>query len=104
MKLPVRFSPQAIADLRGIYDYIAPRGGAAIAESFVSRIYQHCLDMGLFPERGTRRDDLWQGLRLVSYRRQVTIAIEVTASELRIMRVLGRGRDVEAALGPDNEG
>ena len=98
MALPVRFSPQAIADLRAMHDYIAPRGGDQVATAFVSRIYQHCLDMGLFPERGTRRDDVWQGLRLVGFKRQTTIAIEITADELRIVRILGRGQDVEGEL------
>lgn len=104
MALLVKFAPQAISDLRGIYDYIAPRGGAAVAENFVSRIYQHCLEMELFPERGTKRDDLWPGLRLVGFKRQVTIAIEVSATELRIIRILGRGRNVDAALDPENDG
>jgi toxin ParE1/3/4 len=103
VKRLIQFSPQAISDLRGIYDYIAPRGGAGVAEEFVSRIYQHCLDMRLFPERGTRRDDLWPGLRLVSYRRQVTIAVAVTETELRVIRILGRGRDVEAAFSPESD-
>lgn len=98
MVLPVRFSTRALADLREIHDYIAPRGGKSIAAAHVSRIYQYCVDMGAFPERGVRRDDIWPGLRLVGFRRQATIAIELTATELRIIRVLGRGRDVEGAL------
>jgi toxin ParE1/3/4 len=65
----------------------------------VARIYQYCLDMGTFPERGARRDDIWQGLRLVGFERKATIAIEVMADEVRIMRVFGRGQDVEAELG-----
>lgn len=98
MALPVRFSPEALADLTQMYDYIAPRGGARVAAAYVARIYQYCLDMGTFPERGARRDDLWQGLRLVGFERKATIAIEVMPDEVRIVRVLGRGLDVEAEL------
>jgi toxin ParE1/3/4 len=95
MGLPVRFSSRAIADLRGMYDYIAPRAGDAVAAACIARIYQYCLDMEQFPERGTRRDDLWAGLRIVGFRRQATIAIELTADDLRIIRILGRGQDIE---------
>jgi len=98
MALPVRFSPEALADLKRMYDYIAPRGGARVAAAYVARIYQYCLDMGTFPERGARRDDIWQGLRLVGFERKATIAIEVKPDEVRIVRVLGRGLDVEAEL------
>lgn len=98
MTLPVRFSPEALADLTRMHDYIAPRGGARVAAAYVARIYQYCLDMGTFPERGARRDDLWQGLRLVGFERKATIAIEVMPDEVRIVRVLGRGLDVEAEL------
>ena len=99
MSLPVQFTPEALADLARMYDHIAPRGGARVAASYVARIYQYCLDMGTFPERGARRDDIWQGLRLVGFERKATIAIEVMADEVRIMRVFGRGQDVEAELG-----
>ena len=99
MSLPVQFTPEALADLARMYDRIAPRGGARVAASYVARIYQYCLDMGTFPERGARRDDIWQGLRLVGFERKATIAIEVMADEVRIMRVFGRGQDVEAELG-----
>jgi toxin ParE1/3/4 len=98
MTLPVRFSPEALADLTRMYDYIALRGGARVAAAYVARIYQYCLDMGTFPERGARRDDIWQGLRLVGFERKATIAIEVMPDEVRIVRVLGRGLDVEAEL------
>jgi toxin ParE1/3/4 len=99
--LSVRFSPEAIADLQEMYDYIEPRGGKAVAAAYISRIYQYCLDMGMFPERGIKRDDLWTGLRFVGFKRQATIAIELTASELRVVRILGRGRDVESELEHD---
>jgi toxin ParE1/3/4 len=56
MSLPVRFSPEAIADMQAMYDYIEPRGGKAVAAAYISRIYQYCLDMGMFPERGIKRD------------------------------------------------
>jgi toxin ParE1/3/4 len=98
MNLPVRFTPEAIADLQGIYDYIEPRGGKMIAAAYITSLYDYCIGLRQFPERGIKRDDIWMGLRLVGFKRLATIAIEVTQSELRIVRILGRGRDVESEL------
>lgn len=99
MTRAVRFSPEAIADISRMYDYIALRGGERVAATYVTRIYQYCLDLEPFPERGTRRDDIWQGLRLIGFERRATIAFEVTPDEVRIARVFGRGQDVEGELG-----
>lgn len=98
MPLVVRFAPEAIADLQAIYDYIALRGGTSVARDYVAGVYDHCRGMATFPIRGVARDDLWPGLRLVGYRRRATIAIEVRPDELRILRILAHGRDVESAF------
>lgn len=98
MTRPVRFAPEATTNLADIYDYIAPRGGERVAATYVARIYQYCLDMGTFPERGMRRDDIWPGLRLVGFERRATIAFQVTPDEVWIVGVFGRGQDVEGEL------
>jgi toxin ParE1/3/4 len=53
----------------------------------------------MFPERGTRRDDLRPGLRIVGYRRRVTIAFHVGDDSVTIDRVLYGGRDLAPAFG-----
>lgn len=98
MSRPVRFSPEAVDDLARIHDHIAMQAGERIAAAYIGRIYQHCLGLGTFPERGTRRDDIWPGLRLAGFERRVTIAIEVTDVEIRIIRLFGRGQDVEGGF------
>ncbi|MGZ8390750.1 MAG: type II toxin-antitoxin system RelE/ParE family toxin [Rhodoplanes sp.] len=67
MTWSVVFSAAAEADLVAIYDYIAERGGPAVALRFVERIEAYCLDFSTMPERGTRRDDLRAGLRTVGF-------------------------------------
>jgi toxin ParE1/3/4 len=98
MAYNVRFMPQAAADLRAIYDYIAPRGGDAVARDFVARLHGYCLGLDVFPERGALRDDIRPALRLLGYRRQATIAFTVDESDVFILRILRRGLDVEAVL------
>ncbi len=92
----VLFSPQAMADLQNMYNYIAPRGGKAVAEAYVSSLYKYCLSMETFPKRGKSRDDIYDGLRFVGFKRKATIAIELNDNEVRIVRILGRGQNVEA--------
>ena len=59
----IEFSPEALADLLDLYDYIAPRAGAARTIGDIDRIQDFCHSLLTFPERETRRDDLRPGLR-----------------------------------------
>jgi toxin ParE1/3/4 len=52
----------------------------------------------MFPERGTRRDDLRPDLRVTGVERRVTIAFHVTAEAVIIDRILYGGRDLAPAL------
>lgn len=94
----VAFSPEAQDDLRRLYLYIADRSGAPRAIAYLDRIEVCCLGLSDFPERGTRRDDLWPGLRTMGFERRVTIAFTVAAEAVTVLRVLYGGRDLEAAF------
>lgn len=95
---PVRFLPAAAEDLKKLFDYISPRAGDAVARDFVTRLHGYCLGLDLFPERGTQRDDIRSGLRLLGYRRQATIAFSMQGETVVILRILLRGQDVEGNL------
>jgi plasmid stabilization system protein ParE len=51
-----------------------------------------------FPERGTKRDDIRQGLRTMGFERRATIVFQVRRSEVVIIRVFYGGQDYERAL------
>jgi Arc/MetJ-type ribon-helix-helix transcriptional regulator/plasmid stabilization system protein ParE len=53
----VIFTPEAQAHLDEIFDYIAESSPIA-AQRFVSAIVDYCMTFELFPQRGTKRDDL----------------------------------------------
>lgn len=97
-RYPVRFSDEALADLTGVFDYLLPLAGETTARAFVARLEAACLDLEVFPERGSTRDDIRPGLRVIGYRRQATIAFAVKEGHVLILRVFGRGRDVEGIL------
>lgn len=90
----VVFSPEARADLIALYDYIADRSGARRALDYVERVEQWCLSFSIFPERGTRRDDLVPGLRVTGFERRVVVAFTVSRERVTVLRVLYGRRDL----------
>ncbi|TWS95968.1 type II toxin-antitoxin system RelE/ParE family toxin [Reyranella sp. CPCC 100927] len=96
----VTFDPTALQDLQQIYDYIGRHAGARTARTYVRRIYDHCLALQTFPERGTRRDDLRPGLRTLGFERRATIVFRLDRRRKRvvILAVAYAGRDVETKI------
>ena len=94
----IKFSPESLADLLDFYDYIAPRAGAARTIGYIDRIEDFCPSLSTFPERGTRRDDLRPGLRVLGFERRAVIAVSITADVVTILRALYGGRDIDSAL------
>jgi toxin ParE1/3/4 len=94
----VTFSPEADAQLVGLYNYIADRASPDIAKRFTDGIVDYCESFETFPERGLKRDDLRRGLRLVGFRRRATIAFNVAASTVVIVGVFYGGQDIGAAF------
>lgn len=95
--LPVRFTPEANADLMEIFDYLAPRAGSAVAFAYISDIHRHCLGFALFPERGIAREDLRPGLRVVGFRRRASIVFQVKDKQATIIRIFHRGRAIRVS-------
>lgn len=98
----VVFAPEALDDLRALYDRIADAASPQRAFGYVEGIRRHLLGLADFPQRGTRRDQVRPGLRTIGYRRRVTIAFRVGKAEVVILRVLYGGRDLDALLGDDD--
>jgi toxin ParE1/3/4 len=78
-------------------------GGAGRARSYTDRIVATCRNLVTFPERGTRRDDLRPGLRTTTYRRRVTIAFHVTATQIVIDRIVYGGRNLPSLVQEGHE-
>ena len=91
----IEFSPEALGDLIDLYDYIALHDGAESAIGYVDRIEGCCHNLSVFPDRGTRRDDLRPGLRVLGFERRAVIAFQITATTVTILRILYGGRDLE---------
>ena len=98
MTRTVVFSARAERQLDVLYRYIEEHASTARAESFVGGIVAYCHAFEPFPERGTRRDDIRPGLRILGYRRRVTLAFTVEAGTIAFLGVYYGGEDYEADL------
>ena len=94
MQRRVVFQRRAQRELVELYDYIAERGGALRAAKFVAEIRTYCLGFAEFAERGTRRDDLAPDVRLVGWRRRVSIVFRVDAETVKSIGIFYRGRNI----------
>lgn len=99
----VRFHVLAEQDLLRLHRYIEDEAGLVVAAGLLGRIQAACRTLATFPERGARRDDLGPGLRTIAFERKATILFRIVESEVTVLRVLYRGRDIVRALRPDDE-
>ena len=94
----ITYRPRAEADLFGLYHHIAEEAGHEAAGAYVDRIEATCMALQVFPERGTKRDDIREGLRTMGFERRATIVFQVRKSEVVIIRIFYGGQDHESAL------
>ncbi len=95
--LPVRFRPEAEADLDEIAHYVVEQSGSIqTALGFLGRIRTRCLSIGDTPLGGVARDDLAAGIRMVPFERSAVILYRITDDAVEIVTIAYGGRDHEA--------
>lgn len=96
----VVFSPLAAEDLAAIRDHLSTMTGRDFADAFVARIISHCEGFAHTPHRGSLRHEIRPGMRVVGWRRTITIcfAVDDAARRVDIVGVFYRGRDVMGAM------
>lgn len=94
MAYRIRLLPEAEDDLAALYAYISDNGSPDIARGYVLRIKAFLGGFDTFPERGTRRDDIRPGLRIVGFERRVNVAFMVEGDEVIFTNILYGGRQL----------
>lgn len=79
----VLFSPEAWADLHGIYRHIEREAPPEIAKRFTDAIVEHCERFREIPQRAQRRDDIRPGSHVTNYKGRVVIAFAIEAGLVR---------------------
>jgi toxin ParE1/3/4 len=85
-------SPQAVADLQEIGDYIA-RDNPQRAASFVGELLAHSQRIAENPEAYPTRPELSEGLRSCAHQRYV-IFFTASPERVRIERIIHGSRDI----------
>lgn len=86
-------SPEALGDLQALYDYIAAVASPLVAGSYLRRVEAYLRGFEHNAERGTMRDDVRPGLRIVGFERRLTIAFTVSEGDVTILRLFYGGQD-----------
>ena len=100
----VVFRPEAESDLFDIYQYIAQASSNInLAFEFIERLRSACMKLEYFPERGTKRDEIMRGLRILTHERKTVIAYFIIDDTVVISNVFHGGRDWEAFIAGQND-
>ena len=94
----VVYTPEAADDLDWIYEIIAAAGSPTAADRYDRRIRAFCDGLEYASERGSRRDDVRPGLRVIGFERRVSVAFVAEAERVVILRVFYGGADWESEL------
>ena len=90
--------PDAAAELDQLYDYIAEQSGPARAWSYIGAIMSFLGNLCVYPERGSLRDGTVAGLRIIGFRRRLSIAFVVRTEDVLVLGFFYAGRNVDPVL------
>jgi toxin ParE1/3/4 len=97
----VRFGQRAKDDLLALYDHRAAEAGPDRALGYATQVEHVCLGLAAFPHRGAPRTSVRPGLRVLAFRRRVSVVYVVSDREIIVLRILYGGRRVnDEELGP----
>ena len=94
MRYRIVYHEKSEGELDELYENIALRAGLAIAGNYVGSILDFIDSLRTFPERGTIRQSNIPGLRIIGYRRSVSIAFVVQDDVVMILGVFHRGQNI----------
>lgn len=90
--------PEAESELNSIYDYISERIGPESAWAYIRGVRDYLYRLSAFPERGSIRDANVNGLRLIGYRKRLSIAFVVRENNLIILGFLYAGSNIDPSV------
>ena len=94
----VVLSPEALDDLKALYDRIADTSSEGVALAYLGRVQAHLRGFDLASERGSPRHHIRPGLRTIGFERRITIAFTVGDTQVTINRVFYGGQDWPSAF------
>jgi toxin ParE1/3/4 len=78
--------------------HVAAVASPDFAARYTDAIMEQCESLKTFPMRGALRDDIRPGLRVLGFRRRVSIPFEVTCEVVTILGIFYGGQNFETAF------
>src|SRR5688572_16648095 len=97
------YGPEALDDLKGIYDWIANEGSPLSAKRYVARIRRFAATLKTSGDRGNDHGAIQPGLRSVGFERSIQIVCELRPEAVIVTRVFHGGQDWTTLLGRHSE-
>jgi toxin ParE1/3/4 len=94
----VVLSEQAISDLVNLAHWIAVQADHETARAYLARIDIKIAKLEFYPERGTLRPDIADGVRSIIFERRRIIYYRVVGDEVWVERILDGRRDQASAF------
>lgn len=101
--MQVIFTPRAMRHVSSLHHYLTENASEQVADRFIGRIVTKCQALSDFPMRGSRRDDILAGLRILGVARRVVIAFMIMPDTVLIEGIFYGGRNYEAELRAPSE-
>lgn len=98
MTYHIGYHEKAEAELDKLYEDIALQAGLEIAGDYVGGLIDFIESLTTFPQRGTVREGKIPGLRIIGYRRSVSVAFFVKQNNVTILGVFHRGQNITQEL------
>ena len=96
----VRLSPEAQTDIVRIHARIVEKSGSNVtADRYIDRISGFLSSLNVFPERGTVREEVRSGLRIIGFERSASIAFVVEDDDVVVLRILAKGQEFDETAG-----
>jgi plasmid stabilization system protein ParE len=94
----VVYAPEAETHLVSLFIHIAAAASPEIAANYTEAIVKQCESLRTFPGQGAQRDEIRPGLRILGFRKRVSIAFEITGDVVTILGIFYGGQNIEAAF------
>jgi len=95
MGYSIVYLADASVDLKRLYSEIVAAAGFRIADDYVAGLIAFIRALETFPERGTVRISRIPGLRIIGYKRSVSVAFVVTGNDVVIIGIFRRGQNID---------
>ncbi|WP_313618113.1 type II toxin-antitoxin system RelE/ParE family toxin [Agrobacterium sp.] len=90
----VRLSPEAQTDIVRIHARIVEKSGSPVtADRYIDRISVFLSSLNVFPERGTVREEVRPGLRIIGFEHSASVAFVVEDDDVVVLRILAKGQE-----------